>query len=70
MIIRKATISDIDNNLLKLYIEGFNMHYKKRKDIFESKTNEELRNSFNNTLENEIVIVVEDDKTIIGYAAF
>ena len=37
MNIRIANDNDIDNNLLKLYIEAFNMHYENRKDIFINK---------------------------------
>ena len=41
MNIRIANDNDIDNNLLKLYIEAFNIHYENRKDIFIKKTDEE-----------------------------
>ena len=71
MEIREAKISDIDNNLLTLYVEGFNMHYQKRKDIFVNKSNEELRNNLTEMINNpdELIFVIDDDKEIIGYVA-
>ena len=72
MIIRIANDNDIDNNLLKLYIEGFNMHYENRKDIFIKKTNEELKKDLINVLKSreKIILVIEVDNIIIGYATF
>ena len=72
MIIRIANDNDIDNNLLKLYIEGFNMHYEKRKDIFIKKTNEELKKDLINVLKSreKIILVIEVDNIIIGYVKF
>lgn len=71
MKIREATINDIDNNLLNLYIEGFNMHYENRKDIFTKRENDELKNYLIDMLNNEdkIIFVIEDNEVIVGYAA-
>ena len=52
MIIRKAKESDINNNLLILYNEGYNMHYENRKDIFNSKKIVDLKNDLINMLKN------------------
>ena len=65
MNIRVANANDIDSNLLKLYIEGFNMHYEKRKDIFIKKTNEELKKDLINDLKSTEEIII-----IIGYVKF
>ena len=72
MNIRVANANDIDSNLLKLYIEGFNMHYEKKKDIFVKKTKEELKNDLINTLKSteEIILVIEINNIIIGYVKF
>ena len=72
MNIRVANANDIDSNLLKLYIEGFNMHYEKKKDIFVKKTNEELKNDLINDLKSteEIILVIEINNIIIGYVKF
>ena len=67
MNIRRANANDIDNNLLKLYIEAYNMHYENRKDIFVKRTNEKLRKDLINVLKNldEIILVVENNDVII-----
>ena len=72
MNIRIANDNDIDSNLLKLYIEGFNMHYENRKDIFIKKTNEELKKDLINVLKSsdEIILVIEINDIIIGYVKF
>ena len=66
---REANKKDIDRNLLKLYIEAFNMHYEKRRDIFAKKKEETLKEELANMLNNEEekVFVIENDKEIIGY---
>lgn len=71
MLIRQANKNDIDKNLLKLYIDGFYMHYNKRKDIFSYKGIEELKNNLIDMLENsnEVLFVIEKNENIIGYAA-
>ena len=71
MKIRKANINDINNNLLNLYIEGYNMHYENRKDMFLKKSDDDLKSYLINTLKNssEIILVIEIDNKIIGYAA-
>ena len=72
MNIRIANDNDIDSNFLKLYIEGFKMHYENRKDIFIAKTDEELKKELINVLKNpeKIVLVVEIENVIIGYVEF
>ena len=71
MKVRKAEQCDINNNLLSLYIEGFNMHYEKRKDIFSEKTADELKDNLIEMINNpdENVFVIDDNGKIIGYAA-
>ena len=71
MKIRKAEQYDINNNLLNLYIEGFNMHYEKRKDIFSEKSRDELKDNLIEMINNpnETVFVIDDNEKIIGYAA-
>ena len=71
MIIRKAKESDINNNLLILYNEGYNMHYENRKDIFNSKKIMGLKNDLIDMLKNpeEFLFVIEEDNKILGYAA-
>ncbi len=70
MKIRKAEQCDINNNLLNLYIEGFNLHYELRKDIFFPKSKDELKDSLIEMLNspNETIFVIDDNEKIIGYA--
>ena len=72
MNIRIANDNDIDSNLLKLYIEGYNLHYENRKDIFIKKTNVELKKDLINVLKSteEIILVIENNNIIIGYVKF
>ena len=41
--IRNAKLEDIDNNLLKLYIDLYNLHQKNRPDIFKKRNKNELK---------------------------
>lgn len=68
----EATIKDINNNLLKLYIDGFRLHQQNRPDIFKNLIEEELKQSLIEKLnnENEKFLVVKDDKKIIGYLLY
>lgn len=44
IIIRRANINDIDNNLLNIFIDGFEFHLNGRKDIFDNnKKNNDLK---------------------------
>ena len=72
MIIREATIEDIDNNLLNLYIDGYNIHYEGRKDVFPNKSREELSTDLHRLVNdgNEVVFVLIDNDKIVGYLAF
>ena len=72
MNVRIANIKDIDNNLLKLYIAGFSMHYEKRKDIFAKKSDIELRKDLIYALKDpyEIILVIENNEKIVGYIKF
>ena len=71
MNIRVADKNDINNNLLNLYIEGYNMHSEKRVDIIKEKSNEELKKNLIDMLENkdETILVIDYNGIIIGYAA-
>lgn len=72
MYVRETKIDDINNNLLDLYIDGYNIHYEGRKDIFSNKNKEELENDLYELLNSndEKVYVLVDNNTIVGYLAF
>ena len=71
MEIRKATIDDIDNNLLNIFIDGFKFHLNGRPDIFINKTNDELREELINNITNDknVIVALEYEK-ILGFAIF
>lgn len=72
MVIRDAKLEDIENGLLELYIDGYNMHYDGRKDIFLSMSDEELRMSLIAQLDDDMenfILIVENEK-IVGYASY
>ena len=68
--IRKARIDDIDNNLLNIFIKGYNLHQINRPDKFLSKNNEELKNILIESINNENTLVIKFDNIIIGYASY
>ena len=67
--IREACVDDIDNNLLNLYIAGFNMHYNNRKDVFPDLDYDKLKCNFLKMFdeENKKIFVVEEDSIIVGF---
>lgn len=69
---REATIDDIDNDLINLYMEGYNIHYEKRPDYFK------ISNSIESSLElfsmikngESIFLLILLDNKIIGFLAY
>ena len=68
--IREATLNDIDNGLLKVFIEGYRYHQNGRPDIFDNVSDEELKNNLIKVLEELPVIVILDNGTVVGYLAY
>ena len=66
---RRANKSDVNNNLLNLYIEGYNFHYNNRKDIFVLKDEKDLKDYLLKEIENSTIYVLIEKKVVIGYAA-
>ena len=69
MIIRKANKKDIDNGLLKVYIEGYKHHYNGRPDIFLNKSDDDLKEDLIKII-NESNILVLDDNKVIGLIVY
>lgn len=70
--VKRATITDIDNGLLDLYIDGYMLHHSNRPDIFPKKSNSELKEMFLNELNNGIhnfLMIVKDDN-ILGLVSY
>ena len=69
-IIRNAREDDIENNLLNIFINGYNLHQNNRPDKFSSRTDERLRDILIESMSNETFLVIEYENKIIGYASY
>lgn len=68
--IREASITDIDNGLLEVFIEGYRYHQKGRTDIFVDLSDEELKSDLIKNFEKfEILVMTINDK-IEGYITY
>lgn len=70
MNIREANHSDIENNLLNLYIDGYNYHRDGRPDIFQSKDKSELIADLTDTINSSNILVIENSKKLLGYISY
>lgn len=70
MNIRKAKFKDIENNLLNLYIQGFEYHKNIRPDIFSNKTKIGLKEELKTTINNSNLLVLEKKENVIGYIVY
>lgn len=68
--IREAKISDIENGLLEVFIEGYRYHQKGRPDIFKNLSDEELRQDLINNFESLSTIVLILNNEIVGYLSY
>ena len=68
--IREATINDIDNGLLDVFIAGYRYHQNGRPDIFSNISNETLKEDLIRYLDNLITIVILDGDIIVGYLSY
>ncbi len=68
----EANMNDLNDDLINLYIEGYNIHKRSRKDIFSDKTNEELKERLISQLESDIekFLVIKVDDKILGYLSY
>lgn len=70
MEIREATINDIDNGLLDLFIEGYRFHQDGRPDIFANISDEVLKKDLIENLESSSTIVILENNNVIGYLLY
>ena len=68
--IREATISDIDNGLLEVFIEGYRYHQNGRPDIFSNVPNQVLKEDLIRNFDNLATIVILDGDIIVGYLSY
>lgn len=68
--IKEASLDDINNGLLEVYVEGYRYHQKGRPDIFSNITDEELKNDLIQNLEKLKTIVIIDNELVVGYLSY
>ena len=68
--IREASLDDIDNGLLDVYVEGYRFHQNGRPDIFVNLSDEELKNDLINSFERVKTIVVLDNDKVLGHLSY
>jgi ribosomal protein S18 acetylase RimI-like enzyme len=69
-IIREATLEDIDNGLLNVYIEGYEYHQASRPDVFISRAYEQLREDLIKDFDKLSIIIIIDKTEIVGYLSY
>ena len=68
--IKEASLDDINNGLLEVYIEGYRYHQKGRPDIFSNITDEEIKNDLIQNFEKLKTIVITDNELVVGYVSY
>lgn len=68
--IKEASLDDINNGLLEVYVEGYRYHQKGRPDIFSNITDEELKNDLIQNFEKLKTIVITDNELVVGYLSY
>ena len=68
--IREATLDDVDNGLLEVFIEGYRFHQKGRPDVFIDLTDDELKDDLINNFNRLKTIVIKDNDMVVGYLSY
>ena len=68
--IKEATINDINNGLLDVFIEGYRYHQQGRPDVFENLKEEELKQDLINNFEKFKTLILLEDNKIVGYLSY
>ena len=69
-LIREATLDDIENGLLDIFIEGYRYHQNGRNDVFSNISDEDLKKDLINNFERLSTIVLLEDDKIVGYLSY
>lgn len=70
LIIREATLDDINKGLLEVFIEGYRYHQNGRPDIFANLSDEDLKNDLIQNFDRLSTIVILDNDHIVGYLSY
>ena len=68
--IREATLNDVDNGLLDVFIEGYRYHQNGRPDIFQNLTDGELKTDLIQNFGKFSTIILLEECKIIGYLSY
>ena len=68
--IREANLSDIDNGLLKVFIEGYRFHQNGRPDVFSNLSAESLKKDLIDNFSKFTILILLDKEEIVGYLAY
>ncbi len=68
--IREATLGDIDNGLLEVFIEGYRYHQNGRPDVFKNISDEDLKKDLMQNFDGLTTIIILDDERIVGYLSY
>lgn len=69
-IIRDASINDLDNGLLKVFIGGYRYHQNGRNDIYPNVSDEDLKQDLIENFQKLSTIVILDNNVVIGYLSY
>jgi len=69
-VIRRATIDDLNNGLLNVFVEGYRYHQKGRPDVFSNISDEVLKEDLIKNLETTPTIVILVEDVIVGYISY
>ena len=68
--IKEATINDVDNGLLDVFIEGYNFHKEGRGDIFLDRSDSDFRKELIENFESLSTIIILKNGIIVGYLSY
>ena len=68
--IREATMDDLNNGLLDVFILGYRYHQNGRPDIFANITDNDLKNDLIENFDRLNTIVILEDESIVGYLSY
>ena len=70
IVIKEASIEDINNGLLEVYIEGYRYHQNGRPDIFINVSNDTLKEDLIKGFEEFKYLIAIENEKVVGYLAY
>lgn len=69
-IIRAASINDLDNGLLKVFIDGYRYHQNGRDDVYPNVSDDDLKQDLIENFQKLSTIVILNNDVVIGYLSY